>query len=110
MSRASASSFSLMRGGSEQSFTGGIGLQFDYCDRDGRRSRRRVEPHGLLIRYPVWYVLARDTEKNEPRMFRMDRISVPRVVCELGFRPSADVLLALLPKECEWRPLLADPP
>lgn len=50
-------------------------ISFDYEDREGRRSRRITEPHGLLIQPPVWYILAFDVEKSEPRMFRMDRIS-----------------------------------
>ncbi|WP_437939506.1 helix-turn-helix transcriptional regulator [Sorangium sp. So ce341] len=94
----------------EESFSSGVGLAFDYRDREGRPSRRHVEPHGLLVQSPVWYVLALDTGKNEPRMFRMDRISRPRVLREIGFRPNADVIRALLPKECAWRPLLGDHP
>ncbi|WP_437969181.1 WYL domain-containing protein [Sorangium sp. So ce260] len=94
----------------EESFSSGVGLAFDYHDREGKLSRRRVEPHGLLVQSPVWYVLALDTAKNEPRMFRMDRISRPRVLREVGFRPNADVIWALLPKEFAWRPLLGDRP
>ncbi|KYF50193.1 transcriptional regulator, partial [Sorangium cellulosum] len=94
----------------EASFSSGVGLAFDYRDREGKPSRRRVEPHGLLVQSPVWYVLALDTGKNEPRMFRMDRISRPRVLREIGFHPNADVIWALLPKECAWRPLLGDHP
>ncbi|WP_437283544.1 WYL domain-containing protein [Sorangium sp. So ce375] len=94
----------------EESFSSRVGLGFDYHDREGKTSRRRVEPHGLLVQSPVWYVLALDTGKNEPRMFRMDRISTPRVLREIGFRPNADVIWSLLPKECAWRPLLGDRP
>jgi hypothetical protein len=39
-------------------------------DREGKESTRRVEPHGLLVETPVWYVLARDVEKAAPRTFR----------------------------------------
>ncbi|WP_437637245.1 hypothetical protein [Sorangium sp. So ce854] len=42
-------------------------------------------------------------------MFRMDRISRPRVLREIGFRPSADVIWALLPEACAWQPLLGEP-
>jgi hypothetical protein len=43
-------------------------------------------------------------------MFRMDRISTPRVLREIAFRPSVDVIWTLLPEECAWRPLLGDRP
>ena len=39
---------------------------------------RRVEPHGIYVLIPVWYVLAVDLDKQAERMFRMDRIANPR--------------------------------
>lgn len=90
----------------EAAFTAGRGLGFLYTDRHGERSARRVEPHGLLVQSPVWYVLARDREKQAPRMFRMDRISRPRLLLDVAFRPDPSVVAALLPAECAWRPLL----
>src|SRR6185295_10490311 len=71
----------------EQAFSTGVGLSFHYTDREGKRTVRRVEPHGLLAEPPVWYVLARDVDKSEPRMFRMDRISRPGLLPEIVFRP-----------------------
>lgn len=89
----------------EQAFSNGLGLGFQYTDREGRGSSRRVEPHGLLVQTPVWYVLARDVDKGEPRMFRMDRIARPRVLNDVVFRPNLAVIQAQLPDlEC-WRPL-----
>ena len=38
----------------------------------------RVEPHGIYVEIPVWYVLAVDIDKASPRMFRMDRSANPR--------------------------------
>jgi predicted DNA-binding transcriptional regulator YafY len=93
----------------EEAFTAGIGLAFEYRDREERSSSRRVEPHGLLVQSPIWYVLARDVDKAAPRMFRMDRIVRPRLLRELQFRPDPDVIWALLPEECPWRPLLGSP-
>ncbi len=58
-------------------------------------SVRRIEPHGLLVKAPVWYVLARDVEKQAPRMFRMDRVSRPRLLESRRFLPSASVVDAL---------------
>jgi predicted DNA-binding transcriptional regulator YafY len=49
-------------------------LAFDYRDRHGRASERRVEPHGLLAQPPAWYLLAFDLDRDAPRMFRLDRI------------------------------------
>ncbi len=92
----------------EESFTAGVGLGFHYVDRDGNASKRRIEPHGLLVQTPVWYVLSRDVDKAAPRMFRMDRISRPRIVREIGFRPDAEVIWAQLPAEVKWRPLLGE--
>lgn len=89
----------------EEAFSSGVGLAFHYTDRDGRASSRRVEPHGLLVETPVWYVLARDVEKGEPRMFRMDRIARPRILRELVFRPDVEIIKALLPDLERWHPL-----
>ena len=58
----------------ENAFTRGRLLAFSYVDRDGRRTRRQVEPHGLLVRAPFWYVIAWDPRRDAPRLFRADRI------------------------------------
>jgi predicted DNA-binding transcriptional regulator YafY len=63
----------------ERCFNGGRVLRFGYTDRQGRRTRRRVEPHGLLVRAPLWYVIAWDSPRDAPRSFRMDRIRAPRI-------------------------------
>lgn len=89
----------------EQAFSTGVGLGFHYTDREGRRTVRRVEPHGLLAEPPVWYVLARDADKGEPRMFRMDRIARPRLLPEVAFQPDVAVIRALVPDLERWRPL-----
>ena len=90
----------------EAAFSTGLGLGFTYRDREGRQSQRRVEPHGLLVEPPVWYVLARDVDKREPRTFRMDRISRPRILADIVFRPDLTVIQVQLPDRDRWRPLL----
>lgn len=91
----------------EEAFSRGLGLGFHYLDRTGQRSTRRVEPHGLLVQTPIWYVLARDADRDTPRTFRMDRISSARLLTDLTFRPNLDLVLDMLPDmEC-FRPLLA---
>ncbi|MBM4364342.1 MAG: WYL domain-containing protein, partial [Deltaproteobacteria bacterium] len=91
----------------ERAFTAGLGLAFHYVDREGRPSARRVEPHGLLVEPPVWYVLAWDLERRAPRMFRMDRISRPRPLAGVPFRPDLAVVQAALPEAGRYRALSA---
>jgi predicted DNA-binding transcriptional regulator YafY len=70
----------------EEAFTTSRLLAFTYVDRDGRRTRRRVEPHGLLVRPPLWYVIAWDPRRDAPRLFRADRIRRPSIT-EQTFHP-----------------------
>ncbi len=58
----------------ERAFSERRCLAFEYSDRLGAQTTRTIEPHGLLCRVPVWYVLAHDLGKDEPRAFRLDRI------------------------------------
>jgi predicted DNA-binding transcriptional regulator YafY len=69
----------------EDAFSNGHGLAFQYMDRAGAETRRTIEPHGLLVQPPVWYILSRDVDKGAPRTFRMDRISRPRIVHSMAF-------------------------
>ena len=57
----------------ERAFTRGETLHLRYRDVKGHVSERDVEPHGLLVSSPLWYVLAIDPAKG-PRAFRLDRI------------------------------------
>jgi predicted DNA-binding transcriptional regulator YafY len=88
-----------------EAFSNGLGLGFHYADREGLKSNRRIEPHGLLVETPVWYVLARDVDKGEPRTFRMDRIARPRLLPEIVFRPDLQVIQTQFPDLERWRPL-----
>lgn len=63
----------------EKAFTANRLLVFSYVDRAGRRTRRRVEPHGLLVRAPLWYVIAWDPRRDAPRLFRADRMRRPSI-------------------------------
>jgi predicted DNA-binding transcriptional regulator YafY len=80
----------------ERAFSQGVCLSFDYQDRHGQVTRRCVEPHGLLVEAPVWYVLAFDVEKSAARMFRMDRISRPKPVPTRTFMPDLEALHELM--------------
>lgn len=91
----------------DEAFSKGLGLGFHYTDREGKRSERRIEPHGLLVESPVWYLLAKDLDKLEARTFRMDRIQRPRLLAGVRFRPDLRVVEAQLPDTECWRPLVA---
>lgn len=49
-------------------------LELRYQREDGRKSNRQIEPHYLLLKYPIWYVVAIDHLRNKPRTFRCDRM------------------------------------
>jgi len=61
----------------ERCFTGARLMSFDYVDRFGAASSRRMECVALVLNAPAWYVVAWDLDKDAPRTFRMDRISAP---------------------------------
>jgi len=61
-------------GACEEAFLHGFELEIAYCDRLGRPSQRVIQPQGLLVMSPRWYLMAWDTGKQAPRTFRLDRI------------------------------------
>jgi predicted DNA-binding transcriptional regulator YafY len=65
-------------------------LTIRYEKEGGKTSKREIEPHYLLLNYPVWYVLAWDHLRSAARTFRCDRI--------LDAGPS-DAWFRLLPKD-----------
>lgn len=79
-------------GAFEAAFGRRVCLSFDYRDWHGRETRRCVEPHGLMVEAPAWYVLARDTATGFARLFRMDRIRRARPVPERAFVPDFDAI------------------
>lgn len=81
----------------ELAFTAGKILLFAYVDRGGRRSHRRAEPHGLLIRTPLSYVIAWDVDKDAPRLFRMDRIHDLQVSDERMLSRPLDLVMGVCP-------------
>jgi predicted DNA-binding transcriptional regulator YafY len=50
-------------------------VAFDYHGRQRGTTRRRVEPHQLLTLSWRWYLLAFDPERDDWRIFRVDRIA-----------------------------------
>ncbi len=47
---------------------------FDYSDRRDTASQRRVEPHRIVNAGQRWYLVAWDTDRDDWRTFRVDRI------------------------------------
>ncbi|MBE1532755.1 helix-turn-helix transcriptional regulator [Actinomadura algeriensis] len=52
-------------------------LRFAYTSADGTETRRRVEPYRLVAAGRRWYLLAHDTDRDDWRVFRADRITGP---------------------------------
>ncbi len=71
-------------------------LSIRYRREDGVTSERQVEPHYLLLKYPIWYVLAFDRLRGANRTFRCDRMECARGMAEsFTLRPKAAFASAL---------------
>ena len=57
-----------------QAFLAQESLTIEYRREDGAMSSRRIDPHYLLLKYPIWYVVAFDHLRQAPRTFRCDRM------------------------------------
>lgn len=88
----------------EKAFTANRMLEFSYIDRVGRRTKRSVEPHGLLVRWPNWHVIAWDPHRDATRLFRADRITKP-VTADQRFIPRPhDIIMKPHPNAVSARP------
>jgi len=58
----------------ELSFLESRRMNLSYKDRNGKKTKRRVDPHAILVLSPAWYIVGYDPDKSEFRHFRMDRI------------------------------------
>lgn len=86
---------SLNRG--NESLRGGLGaietamnesryLAFDYADRDGRLSSRRVEPYRVVFKESKWYLQAYCTQRADYRIFKLARMQGLRVLPDVFAR------------------------
>lgn len=50
-------------------------IEFDYADSAGQKSHRTVEPLALNYRWYAWYLLAYCTNKNDYRIFKLNRLT-----------------------------------
>ncbi|WP_125106881.1 helix-turn-helix transcriptional regulator [Gulosibacter massiliensis] len=64
----------------------GVRLEFGYTAADGRASSRRTEPYRVLAIDRRWYLHAFDLDRDDWRVFRLDRIREPRA-STLRFEP-----------------------
>lgn len=55
-----------------------VRLTFAYQAADDAKSDRYVEPHGVVALWSRWYLVAFDTDRDDWRTFRLDRISQPK--------------------------------
>jgi predicted DNA-binding transcriptional regulator YafY len=74
-----------------QAFLDQNSMRISYRREDGETSQRLIEPHYLMLNYPVWYVVAFDHLRDAPRTFRCDRIlSVETLSAQFRLRPRDD--------------------
>lgn len=55
-------------------------LRFGYLANDGKATKRLVEPHHLVSSGRRWYLLAFDSDRDDWRVFRVDRIEKPQAI------------------------------
>jgi predicted DNA-binding transcriptional regulator YafY len=67
-------------------------VRVEYVREGGAPSRRRLEPHALVINWPAWYLLAHDHLRGGARTFRLDRFVEVEPETE-SFRPRARELV-----------------
>lgn len=61
-------------------------FRFGYTKRDGGEGARHVEPQRLVSWGPLWYLLAWDLDRDDWRVFRVDRM-IPHAPTGVRFRP-----------------------
>ncbi|MEI5907292.1 WYL domain-containing protein [Bacillus spongiae] len=52
---------------------------FDYMDKDGEASVRKVEPYKVIFKESSWYLQAFSLERNDYRTFKLARMSQVRL-------------------------------
>jgi len=74
-----------------QAFLMQQGMHIRYKAKNNSVTQRDIEPHCLLLSYPVWYVIAWDGLRNDARTFRCDRIlQIKNTQTEFKLRPLSD--------------------
>lgn len=71
-------------------------LKITYRAESRAVTKRVIQPHYLLLSYPIWYVLAWDHLRGEVRTFRCDRIEqITALEAEFSLRPLPDFQAAI---------------
>lgn len=70
-------------------------LEIQYRSEKEELTRRVIEPHYLLLSFPVWYILAWDRLRDDIRMFRFDRIQSIKLADEFQLHHRAEFLQQL---------------
>lgn len=52
-------------------------VTFDYTTRHGTTGARRVEPHSVVAAAGLWYLVGYDTDRDDWRLYRLDRLTDP---------------------------------
>ncbi|HEY6450361.1 MAG TPA: WYL domain-containing protein [Candidatus Cybelea sp.] len=63
--------------------------RFIYLDKEGKSSKRSVDPYGFIINAGRVYCLAYDHSRHDLRTFAVDSVSDPEVLAQTFVRPSA---------------------
>ena len=63
-----------------QAFLMQASCDIQYSDQAGNLTQRKIQPHYLLLNFPVWYVLVWDELRNDVRTLRCDRIQSLKVL------------------------------
>jgi predicted DNA-binding transcriptional regulator YafY len=75
MHRAATSVDVTMIGVLADAVAGSARVRFGYRDQRGRSSERLVEPYRHILRGGHWYLVAFDVDRDDWRVFRLDRLS-----------------------------------
>ena len=63
-------------------------VRFAYSDKEGRRTRRTVDPYGFVINAGRVYCVAYDHTRRDMRTFAVDSVSEPVLLAKTFVRPS----------------------
>lgn len=64
-------------------------VRFAYSDKEGKRTRRTVDPYGFVINAGRVYCVAYDHTRRDMRTFAVDSVSEPVVLAKTFVRPEA---------------------
>ena len=71
-------------------------IKINYHDVKGDQTERTIEPHFIMLCWPVWYILAWDHLRSDARCFRLDRIQKVKLENEKFKLKSSQTLIGKL--------------